>query len=88
MFTTTKLTILMLIGLLCSLMVSMVHALPVPRPTLEPRFFLSGAAGALASYASMYHYHTSAAGRVDLDLGVTSVLLVGGVAVGVMGGLW
>ena len=77
----------MLIGLLCCLMVSMVHALPVPRPALEPRFFSSGA-GILASYGSMYHYHTSAAGRMDMDMGLTIVLLVGGVAVGVVGGLW
>jgi len=87
MFATTRLTTLMLIGLLCSLMVSMIHALPVHRPTLEPRFFSSGA-GVLASYGSMYHYHTSAAGRIGMNMGLTSVLLVGGVVVGVMGGLW
>jgi len=87
MLTATQLTTLMLIGLLSSLVVSMVHARPVPRPTLEPRFFSSGA-GLLASYGSMYHYHTSAAGRIDMNMGLTSILLVGGVAVGVVDGLW
>jgi hypothetical protein len=34
------------------------------------------------------HTHTSAAGRMDMNLGIASGLLVCRVAVGVMGGLW
>jgi len=77
-------------------MASKAHALPALRPKLEPRFpTYTGPSSfwwsmlSSSSYPEyMQHTHTSAAGRVDLNVGMASGLIVGGVVVGVMGRLW